>query len=55
MTDIDTQTPPKTDLTFATPAHDTPARGANPVLVEATRGAVVESQMLSPSPSVSVA
>ncbi len=44
MTDIDTQTPPKTDPTFATPAHDTPARGANPVLVEATRGAVVESR-----------
>ncbi len=39
MTDIDTQTPPKVD-----PAQATAGGGANPVLVEATRGAMVESR-----------
>ena len=39
MTDIDTQTPPQADLLHGAPAHD-----ANPVLVEATRGAMVESR-----------
>ncbi len=49
MTDIDTQTLPKADPPQAasapdTPAPDTLARSANPVLVEATRGAMVESR-----------
>ena len=39
MTDIDTQTPPRAD-----PAGTVSARNANPVLVEATRGAMVESR-----------
>ncbi len=39
MTDIDTQTPPQAD-----PARAASDRNANPVLVEATRGAVVESR-----------
>jgi L-asparaginase II len=39
MTDIDTQTPPQTDPAPAAGGH-----GANPVLVEVTRGAMVESR-----------
>jgi L-asparaginase II len=49
MTDIDTQTLPNADPPQAAsapdaPAPDTLARSANPVLVEATRGAMVESR-----------
>jgi len=59
MTEIDSQPPPKADSTAAGPARDAPDRdapaqdaqaqdapgpGANPVLVEATRGAMVESR-----------
>ena len=49
MTDIDTQTPPQADPAQATSDHDTLAgaasdRNANPVLVETTRGAMVESR-----------
>ncbi len=49
MTDADTQTPPQADPAQAAPAPDAPApdalaRNANPVLVEATRGAMVESR-----------
>ena len=49
MTDFDTQTPPRADSVQAVPAHDapardTPTRGANPVLVETTSGAMVESR-----------
>ncbi len=49
MTEIDTHPPPKADSAVAgpdqdTPAQDTPAPSANPVLVEAIRGAMVESR-----------
>ena len=44
MTDIDTQTPPPADPAPAASNHGTLARTANPVLVETTRGALVESR-----------
>ena len=49
MTEIDTHPPPKADSAAAgpaqdTPDQDTPAPSANPVLVEAIRGAMVESR-----------
>lgn len=49
VTEIDTQPPPNADSAAADPAQDAPAPdapapSANPVLVEATRGAMVESR-----------